>query len=77
VIAVYIVSVLVILGLSAMTGVGGVAGAIVSGVLLFIAMITLYGGIMALFPVLLAATYTGLCEEKEGGRAGQVAGVFT
>jgi hypothetical protein len=77
VIAVYIVSVLVILGLSAMTGVGGVAGAIVSGVLLFIAVITLYGGIMALFPVLLAATYTGLCEEKEGGRAGQVAGVFT
>jgi hypothetical protein len=56
--------------------IGSVAGPKVA-LVAFLPMIVVYIGLMALLPIMISASYIGLREEKEGGSADQVAGVFT
>jgi hypothetical protein len=74
-IGVYVGSLIIMFVVGMMAGL--VAGGVVASILTVAVVALLYGALMALFPVLLAATYVGLREEKDGGSPEQVAGVFT
>jgi MFS family permease len=76
-IAVYAGSLVMIFLLVLATQLTGIGSETLAIVVTAVVMAVLYTGLMALFPVLLGATYAGLREEKEGGTPEQVAGVFT
>jgi hypothetical protein len=75
-IAGYAGALLALVVVGAVTGAAGIGGGTLADVLLVLVLASFGAAVVTVFPVLLAATYVGLREEKEGGTADQLAGVF-